>query len=173
MDRARRAKYILHRLATGGAPVKGSVLAEECQVTRQVIVSDISKLRVLGKKIVSTPRGYQLIIPERQGLKKILQCRHGMEQVREELYTIVDLGGAVLNVSVEHESYGYLKMEMKVRTHEDADHYVSYLRDSKTTFMSNLKDGIHRYLIETKSNDAMMKIRHALDQLDAQGAEKE
>lgn len=89
-----------------------------------------------------------------------------MDRVREELYTIVDLGGTVLNVSVEHESYGYLKMDMKVHSHEDADHYVSYLKDSKTTFMSNLKDGIHRYLIEAKSKDVMMNIRKALDQLD-------
>lgn len=166
MDRTKRAKYILHRLATVRTPVKGSVLAEECQVTRQVIVRDISKLRVLGKKIVSTPRGYQLIIPEKTGFKQILQCRHGMDQLREELYTITDLGGVVLNVSVEHESYGYLKMEMKVNNHEDADHYVAYLRDSKTTFMSNLRDGIHRYLIETKSKETMAKIRQALEALD-------
>lgn len=167
MDRTRRTKYILHRLAAVGGPVKGSLLAEECQVTRQVIVSDISKLRVLGKKIISTPRGYQLIVPEKTGFKKILQCRHGMDKVREELYTIVDLGGTVLNVSVEHESYGYLKMDMKVHNHDEADHYVSYLKDSKTTFMSNLKDGIHRYLIEAKSKEVMMNIRQALDKLDS------
>lgn len=168
MDRMQRVKYVLHRLATAGGPIKGSTLAAECQVSRQIIVGDIATLRGLGKKVVATSHGYQMVIPEKPAFKEILQCHHGVEKLQEELYAIVDLGGAVLNVSVEHQCYGYLKMDMSVRTREDADHFVSYVKSGRASFMTDLKDGIHRYLIEAKSKKTMFQIREKLAALDAQ-----
>lgn len=168
MDRLQRTKYVLHRLATVGGPVKGLTLAEECRVTRQVIVGDIAKLRILGKEIISTPRGYQLVLPERVTFKEIFACHHGMERMREELYAIVDQGWKVLNVSVEHQSYGYLKMDVKVGSREEAYHFVSYLRDGRASFMTDLRDGLHRYFIEAKSKKTMGKIRQELAALDGE-----
>lgn len=168
MDRMQRTKYVMHRLATVGGPVKGSTLAEECRVTRQVIVSDIARLRILGKKIISTPRGYQLVMPERATFKELLQCHHGMERMLEELYTIVDLGGVVVNVSVEHECYGYLKLDVNVGSREEADQFVAHMRDVRATFMTGLRDGLHQYCIEGKSKKKIFKIRQELAALDMQ-----
>lgn len=168
MDSMQRVKYVLHRLATVKGPIKGSVLAAECQVSRQVIVGDIATLRGLGKRILATSHGYQMVIAEKPTFKEILQCHHGAEQLAEELYTIVDLGGAVLNVSVEHPSYGYLKMDMSVRSRDDADRFISYIRSGRASFMTGLRDGLHRYLIEAKSKKTMLKIREGLAALDVQ-----
>lgn len=166
MDRAKRIQYIQQRLTEAAGPVRGSDLAKECQVTRQVIVGDVAHMRALGERIISSPRGYRMVAPEEKGFKALLTSRLGIEWLRDELYTIVDLGGAVLNLSVEHGFYGYLRMEMNVYNRGDVDRYLSELRQKRTTALSNLKDGIHRYLVETKTVEAMKSIRSALHSLD-------
>lgn len=166
MDRAKRIQYIQQRLTEAAGPVRGSDLAKECDVTRQVIVGDVAHMRALGERIISSPRGYRMVAPEEKGFKALLTSQLGIEWLRDELYTIVDLGGAVLNLSVEHGFYGYLRMEMNVYNRGDVDRYLSELRQKRTTALSNLKDGIHRYLVETKTMEAMKSIRSVLHSLD-------
>ncbi len=166
MDREKRIQYIRQRLAEAKGPVRGSDLAEACQVTRQVIVGDIAHMRAAGQTIVASPRGYRMIPPKEKGFKALLSSSLGIDQLRDELYTIVDLGGAVLDLSVEHGFYGYLRMAMNVHTRGDADRYLSDLRRKRSTALTNLKDGIHRYLVETKTAETMNAIRSALSRLD-------
>lgn len=82
-----------------------------------------------------------------------------------ELYTIVDLGGAVLNLSVEHGFYGYVKMDVNVRSHDEADRYLKYFRSTCRSVMDGFQDDGHQYLIETHSKEALARIRSALDAL--------
>ncbi len=77
-------------------------------MSRQVVVQDIALLRADGHDIVATNRGYVLqeaasspAVPTR-----LVKVRHGVEQAGDELTSIVDAGGAVLNVIVNHRVYG-------------------------------------------------------------------
>ena len=88
-------------LANAFGPKTGGELAAELGVTRQVIVQDIAVLRAAGEEIIATPRGYT-INRHYPGQTGTIACQHGMARVQEELYTIVDLGGEVVDVIVEH-----------------------------------------------------------------------
>lgn len=166
MDREQRIQYIQKRLESADGPVKGVDLALECQVTRQVIVGDIAHLRMLGKAVLSSPRGYRIARPRQTMVKELLPSHLDIDQLQEELYTIVDLGGVVLNLSVEHGFYGYLRLDMRIGSRSDADRFLTDLRQKRTTVLSNLKDNLHRFLVETKTLDTMKSIKSALGRME-------
>ena len=53
-----RRDNILKLLLESTEPIKGSHIAKEYSVTRQIIVKDIAILRAKGKNIIATPDGY-------------------------------------------------------------------------------------------------------------------
>ena len=102
MNAAQRRKVILERLTEADAPLSASVLAGELGVSRQIVVGDVALLRASGTQIGATPQGYQLH-PAARGYTGILACVHSTaDQMREELYTVVDQGGIVVDVAVEN-----------------------------------------------------------------------
>ena len=93
MNAAQRRECILTRLSGAQNPVSASALAAELGVSRQIVVGDVALLRAGGAQIDATPRGYQLH-PAEKGYTGILACVHRTEdEMRRELYTIVDQGG--------------------------------------------------------------------------------
>ena len=97
---------ILERLTQTRLPVSAGVLAKELGVSRQIVVGDVALLRAGGAQIDATPRGYQLR-GAAEGYTGILACAHStVEQMRQELYTVVDNGGVVVDVSVDNALYG-------------------------------------------------------------------
>ena len=62
-------------------------------------------IRASGTQIIATPRGY---VWERSnaGSERKIAVLHAPQQMREELYTIVDQGAEVVDVIVEHPTYG-------------------------------------------------------------------
>ena len=98
MNAAQRRERILTRLNSAGAPLSASTLAAELGVSRQIVVGDVALLRAGGAQIDATPRGYQLH-PAEKGYTGILACVHRtQEEMRRELYTVVDQGGTVVDV---------------------------------------------------------------------------
>ena len=108
MNTEERREKILERLQQAEKPLTGTALSKEFAVSRQIIVGDISILRALGTHVYATPRGY--IIPaesrEKQGVIATLACRHSLSDMLKELCIIVDNGGFVRDVIVEHPLYG-------------------------------------------------------------------
>ncbi len=102
MNAAQRRESILKRLSGAEAPVSASALAALLGVSRQIVVGDVALLRAAGAQIDATPRGYQLH-PAAKGYTGILACVHRTaEEMRTELYTVVDQGGIVVDVAVEN-----------------------------------------------------------------------
>ena len=100
MNAAQRRECILTRLSGAQNPVSASALAAELGVSRQIVVGDVALLRAGGAQIDATPRGYQLH-PAEKGYTGILACVHRTEdEMRRELYTIVDQGGVAVDVAV-------------------------------------------------------------------------
>ncbi len=98
MNTQQRRDAILQLIQQGEAPISASALAKQFHVSRQLIVGDIALLRAKGCQIIATPRGY---LCEQRGqdqtIKTIAVC-HRSEELNDEIYTIVDLGGALLDV---------------------------------------------------------------------------
>ena len=105
-DGATRRIELMNRLKQENRPLSGTELAKEFGVSRQVIVQDIALLRATNRNILSTNKGYVLYDPEHgQNLcRRIFAVNHTDAQMQEELYLIVDCGGYVCDVIVEHET---------------------------------------------------------------------
>ena len=71
-------------------------------VSTSNIVADIALLRASGYPIRAEHKGYVLDKANINGKVKRIVVQHTKDEVKEELYAIVDNGGKVLDVIVEH-----------------------------------------------------------------------
>ena len=112
MNRAQRLEAIKGILEEATSPVSGSYLAELFGVSRQTIVQDVALLRNQGFEIVSTPSGY--FLDKVKKIREIIAVRHTKEEVFDELLAIVEAGGKVLDVMIDHPLYGSLKAALEL-----------------------------------------------------------
>lgn len=165
MDNTQRREQILQMLHESTAAVTGTALAKACSVSRQVIVGDVALLRAQGGGIISTPRGYQLVTPLKKGCTRVFVCCHGMDLMEAELEAIVDNGGIVHNVVVEHEVYGNLEGTLNLHSRRDVQQYIKRMKDSKAELLSTISGGIHTHLVEAKTEEELDAISQALHDL--------
>lgn len=114
MTGVQRRKKILEMLGQSSTPLSGGALGRAVGVSRQVVVQDIALLRTEGHPVLATARGYVLEVPHQT--ERLFKMCHTTEQTREELNTIVDLGGEVLDVMVNHRIYGKVSAAVKYRS---------------------------------------------------------
>ena len=131
MTGVQRRKKILEMLGQSSTPLSGGALGRAVGVSRQVVVQDIALLRTEGHPVLATARGYVLEVPHQT--ERLFKMCHTTEQTREELNTIVDLGGEVLDVMKELAAGG---MTMVVVTHEmgfarEVGNRVLFMADGK------------------------------------------
>ena len=140
-----RRAYILQLLKEQGAPLSGTALARACGVSRQVIVQDIALIRAEHQGILSTNKGY-LYRPDSAGNtqpKRVFFVKHTTEQVLDEFLTVTDLGGTVLDVAVEHELYGQIRVDMLIESPQDARDFVERLSHCRDNPLKVLTDDCH------------------------------
>lgn len=160
MTRAERLEAIKEILENATEPVSGSYLAERFGVSRQAIVQDVALLRNQGLEIISTPAGY--ILERVKRLRKIIAVRHGKDEIFDELLAVVEAGGRVLDVMVDHPIYGEIKGTIGVGSQEDVTRFVSMLESSGQEPLLSLTRGFHLHTIEADSEETLKKIEDAL-----------
>lgn len=157
MKAEERRKFIRETL-TAQRPISASALAEQCAVSRQVIVGDIALLRAAGLDIVATPRGYKL--GERSGLLRTVACVHDAGGLEPELLAMVDNGCTVLDVVVEHPLYGQITGQLQLSSRYDVQ---QFLEKSKTAApLSSLTKGVHIHNLRCPSEEAFQRVRERL-----------
>ncbi len=160
---AGRKDAIAEILKEARQPVSASQLAARFEVSRQVIVGDIALLRAGGLEVTATPRGYLIeSAGSDSGVEKILVCKHSEEATLKELYIIVDHGGRLLNVIVDHPIYGQICAELHIRSRFDADRFIEKTRARKALLLSELTDGVHLHTIVCEDENAYIRIKQAL-----------
>ncbi|MDD2440853.1 MAG: transcription repressor NadR [Eubacteriales bacterium] len=160
---ADRRSLIEQALSQSQEPLSATSLARQHGVSRQVIVGDIALLRAAGHQIQATPRGYVLVRPASSGFVGTIACRHGLARMQEELYTVVDLGGTVLDVIVEHAVYGQLVGQLQVASRFDADEFLTKITEENAQLLSTVTDGVHLHTVLCKDAEAFDRIKAALD----------
>ena len=160
MTGADRRKEILSMIRDTDTPVSGTAIGRKTGVSRQVVVQDIALLRTQGYPIISTARGYLLDEPKQA--VRIFKVCHTNEQVEEELTTIVDLGGTVLNVMVNHRVYGRVEAALNIRNRRDVQGFLNDLRTGKSVPLLNVTSGYHFHKISAESEEVLDEIEHAL-----------
>ncbi|MGE4283186.1 MAG: transcription repressor NadR [Clostridia bacterium] len=158
---SRRDKIIEILLRENNA-VSGSELAAILDVSRQVIVQDVALLRASGTEIIATPQGYLLLAPFTHRLRKTIACKHKKEDIKDELTTIVDEGGTILDVIVEHSIYGQISGNIMVSSRREIDEFIEKVYEKGTKPLSDLTGGVHLHTIEYKSAQDIRRIEAAL-----------
>lgn len=161
----KRQEEIINLLNSSKKPISGSKLGEIFQVTRQVIVKDIALIRANGSNIVSTNRGY--IIPHNSDLilKRFIAKHSSLEEMEEELNTIVDFGGKIKDITIDHPIYGEISTELNLNNRNDIGEFIKNLNREKGQPLSNLTHGIHTHTIYVDREETFEKIIAQLDKL--------
>ena len=157
----RRTK-LLDILSSSNSPVSGGTLSKKLDVSRQIIVQDISLLRANGATIFSTNKGY--LLQEEKKYSRVFKVYHSDDQVEEELSTIVDAGGQIRDVFVYHKVYGVLKADMGIKSRRDIRSYMEEISSGKSSLLKNVTSGYHYHTIDAESEEILDAIQAELQQ---------
>ena len=160
MTGAERRKKILELMKASSKPLSGVALGNATGVSRQVVVQDIALLRTEGYSIVSTARGYLLdepIFP----VRTIKVC-HTEDRTEEELTAIVDLGGCVLDVMINHRIYGKMSAPLNIVSRLHIDQFIEGVRSGKSVELMSITGGFHYHTVRAESEQILDNIEHAL-----------
>ena len=160
-----RRNEILRMLAESEEYINAAQFAEHFGVTRQIIVSDVALLRAIGHRIQATRSGYRLEKPASNKHLYSVVCRHRSDQVLDEFYTVVDNGGCVESVVVEHPIYGQLCADLNICSRYDAQEFVQRQRETNASQLSDLTGGLHIHMLRVPSEEAYLRIVKGLKEL--------
>lgn len=165
---SKRCDTIKEMLMMSSGAVTASTLAEKLGVSRQIIVGDIALLRTAGEDIVSTSRGYIINSAMKTAdypFVGAIACRHTDEQLREELYTIVDFGATVIDVTIEHAIYGELSGKLNLSSRYDVDCFIKAVEEEENSApISVLTGGVHLHRLGCRDREIFEKIRSSLEE---------
>ena len=158
-----RRQEILKNIKESDRPVSGSKLAKDYDVSRQVIVQDIALLRASGYDIISTNRGY--VLEGQTCAERVFKVRHTDEQLETELCTIVDLGGQVKNVMVNHKVYGHIEAELGITSRRRVKEFLEDIESGKSTPLKNITSDYHYHTVTADSEETLGLIEGELRKL--------
>lgn len=150
----------MNRIKESGAPVSGKALAQIYGVSRQVIVQDIALIRASGFNIISTNRGYVLDTSSKAG--RVFKVQHTDSQLEEELNAIVDLGGCIENVMVNHKIYKQIEAELHICSRRNVAEFMRDIESGKSSPLKNITSDYHYHTITADSTETLQLIEDML-----------
>lgn len=164
LDGTTRRKSIVEYLGSKSSPISGTELAKHFGVSRQIIVQDIALLRAENRNILSTNKGYILYHPQekRMGYTTVIMVKHSAEQTLEEMRSIVDYGGSILDLSIDHDLYGQICVDLLINDMQDAEEFCEKMAHSKSQPLKVLTDDCHYHTIKAPSEKALELIKQEL-----------
>lgn len=163
MENVERRKLILQELKSVKHAVTGRELAELCQVSRQIIVSDIAMLRAEGISIIATSQGY-LLNGRREGEQYEIElyCT-GAKELLRELELVVDNGGMICGSVIDYGMYGSLSCRLALSSRRDIMRWMDQVRDLGICPFSLLGGGAHTLIIEIEHKEDYDEVCRALE----------
>ena len=155
-----RRKEIALFMMAEQKPVSGATLAVKFNVSRQIIVQDIAILKATGFQIVSTHYGY--IVQKSPFAERVFKLKHTREQTRDELSTIIGLGGTVVDVFVWHKVYGRIQAQMNIFSDYHLEKFIEGVRSGKSTELMDITGGYHYHTVSADSEATLDRIGDAL-----------
>lgn len=164
LEGSARRTAIMEYLREQTSPVSGTELAGQFGVSRQIIVQDVALLRAENRNILSTNKGYILFQPSetRSGCTAVVRVKHTTQQTLEEMQSIVDYGGKMLDVSVDHDLYGLIRMDLVINDLTDAQEFCDKMNRSKSMPLKVLTGDYHYHTIQAPSEKALELMRDEL-----------
>ena len=137
MTGSRRREEIVSKIKSSEVPVPGKELAKVYDVSRQVIVQDIVLIRAAG-----------------------------YEQMEDELCSIVDLGGKVVNVMINHRIYGHMEAPLDVASRRNVKEFMEGIHSGKSSPLKNITSNYHYHTVEADSEETLDLIEQVLKEKD-------
>ena len=162
MKAQERRKSIVNILLSEDRPVPGGELSEKCGVSRQIIVQDIAVLKGQGFDILSTHNGY--VIQKSPLKERVFKVKHSTEQTEDELSTIVELGGTVVDVFVWHKVYGKMVAPLNIFSSLQIKQFIEGVRTGKSTELMNITGGYHYHTVRAEKEDILDRIAEVLSE---------
>lgn len=160
MKAADRRKSIVNLLLSSAEAISGGKLSAEFGVSRQIIVKDIAVLKGSGYDIISTHNGY--IIQKSPLKERVFKVYHTTEQTEDELSTIVNLGGTVVDVFVWHKVYGKMTAPLNIFSNMHIKQFIEGIRSGKSTELMTVTGGYHYHTVRAESEQVLNEIERAL-----------
>ena len=157
-----RRKTIINILLSEDRPIPGGELSEKCGVSRQIIVQDIAVLKGQGFDILSTHNGY--LVQKSPFKDRVFKVKHSTEQTEDELSTIVELGGTVVDVFVWHKVYGKMSAPLNIFSELQIKQFIEGIRAGKSTELMNITGGYHYHTVRAESEEILDRIGAALEE---------
>lgn len=159
-----RRSLILQQLKDSSEPLTGSELAARTNVSRQVIVGDITLLKAKNEPIIATSQGY-IYLKQSTGtpsFERTIACRHSPKDTEKELNLLVDHGVLVKDVRIEHSVYGDLTASVMVSNRQEVKQFMENIKTTNSSLLSELTGGIHLHTISALSTQILDKAEAAL-----------
>lgn len=162
-----RRKQLLEVLEHAASPVSGTELAKALGISRQVVVQDIALLRADNRSILSTNKGYIIHQPElvKKCCRRVFRTNHSNEDMMKEFYAVVDYGGSIVDVSIEHELYGQIKADLIIENRLDAMEFMNQMEKSRDLPLKALTGGCHYHTVEADTEKHLDFIEEELKKL--------
>lgn len=159
-----RRELLLSHLKTATSPTTGTVLAKLANVSRQVIVNDMTLLKARNEPILSTSQGYVYFTAPQDDMQfeRTIACLHTQQQTEDEMFTIVDYGVTIKNVTVEHAVYGEITAGIHVSNRHEVRDFIQKVNDANANYLSTLTGGTHLHVLTSHSEAALNAAIEAL-----------
>ena len=161
MTGSERREDIISQIQNSTTAVSGKKLASAYDVSRQVIVQDIALIRAMGYDIISTNRGYILNAPK--SISRVFKVRHTDEQLEEELCVIVDNGGCMDNVMINHRVYGHMEANLQINSRRKIKEFIDDIHSGKSSPLKNITSGYHYHKVSADSVETLDMIEEELE----------
>ncbi len=160
MTGSERRSDIINRIKSSAVPVSGKALAQAYDVSRQVIVQDIALIRASGHDIISTNRGYILNAPHTSS--RIFKVQHTDDELENELCSIVDLGGKIVNVMINHRVYGHMEAVLNINSRRKVMEFMEDIKSGKSSPLKNITSNYHYHKVEADNDETLDMIEEML-----------
>ena len=110
--------------------------------------------------MISTNRGYIFNAPHT--VSRIFKVHHTDADLENELCGIVDLGGKVINVMVNHRVYGHIEAELNIGSRRQVENFMEDIRNGKSSPLKNITSDYHYHKVEAESEEILDMIQDML-----------
>ncbi len=143
--------------------ISGGELSKIYGVSRQIIVQDITILKASGYDILSTHSGY--VLQKSPHAERVLNLCHKPEETERELMTIVDLGGAIVDVFVKHKVYGKISAPLNIFSELQVRQFIDGVRSGESSELMSITGGYHYHTLRADSEEQLDRIEKELSRL--------
>ena len=92
----------------------------------------------------------------------MFKVNHTDDDLENELCSIVDLGGRVVNVMINHRVYGHMEAELNINSRRKVMEFMEDIRSGKSSPLKNITSNYHYHKVEADNEETLDMIEEML-----------